>query len=169
MLAANLYGLFLGAIPALLLTLFFYFLWGWAPLASGLSIVFSLPALLLLLIAGTVAHELLHAVGWIVWGRKSWRVVRFGFAWRYLTPYAHCREPLPARAYRWGTVLPGLLLGVLPAIAALGSGSGVLAGLGFFFTLAAGGDFLILWLLRAVPAEAQVEDHPTRAGCIASC
>ena len=30
---------------------------------------------------------------------------------------------------------------------------------------AAGGDWLVLWLLRGVSPGAFVEDHPTRAGC----
>jgi hypothetical protein len=32
-------------------------------------------------------------------------------------------------------------------------------------TFCAGGDLLVLLLLRGVPANALVEDHPTRAGC----
>ena len=36
---------------------------------------------------------------------------------------------------------------------------------GLAFILAAGGDILILWLLRKVKAGSLVEDHPKRAGC----
>jgi hypothetical protein len=34
------------------------------------------------------------------------------------------------------------------------------------FTLAAGGDALILWLLRGVPAGRLVRDHPSKPGCL---
>jgi hypothetical protein len=61
--------------------------------------------------------------------------------------------------------MPGLLLGIAPSIAGVISGSAVLAAFGLLFTIAAGGDFLILWLLRGVHAGALVEDHPERAGC----
>lgn len=36
---------------------------------------------------------------------------------------------------------------------------------GLFFILAAGGDILILWLLRNVKSSSFVQDHPTRVGC----
>jgi len=32
-------------------------------------------------------------------------------------------------------------------------------------TSAAGGDWLILWLIRNVRAGMQVDNHPTKAGC----
>jgi hypothetical protein len=36
---------------------------------------------------------------------------------------------------------------------------------GALFVLATGGDLLVLWVIRELPASALVEDHPTRAGC----
>jgi len=33
------------------------------------------------------------------------------------------------------------------------------------FTIAAGGDFIVLWILRKTDSNNLVEDHPTRAGC----
>ena len=36
---------------------------------------------------------------------------------------------------------------------------------GLLFTLASGGDLLILWLIRKVKPGEFVQDHPTRAGC----
>ena len=61
--------------------------------------------------------------------------------------------------------MPGLVLGILPATAGLLLGSGGLLVFGIVFTAAAGGDFLILWMIRNVPSNSLVEDHPTRAGC----
>lgn len=61
--------------------------------------------------------------------------------------------------------MPLLLLGVLPSLLAIVGGQGGMMAFGLFFTFAAGGDMLILWLLRDVPGDALVEDHPVRAGC----
>jgi len=36
---------------------------------------------------------------------------------------------------------------------------------GFLYTVAASGDFLILWLIRNIKPNTHVEDHPTNAGC----
>jgi hypothetical protein len=73
---------------------------------------------------------------------------------------------MAAGAYRFGAAVPGVVLGVLPALAGLATGGGALFLFGLLFTLAAGGDALILWLLRDVPAARLVSDHPTRAGCL---
>ncbi len=170
MLAANVYALITGFLPALLLPLLYALFWGRAGLQRGLVGLFNfesgqMPLLLLLLIPGIVLHELLHAAGWIWFGRVRRQDVRFGFQWKTLTPYAHCTVPLRASAYRAGTLLPGLALGLIPGLLGVVLGNFFLLAFGFFFTFAAGGDFLILWLLRGVPADTLVEDHPTKAGC----
>lgn len=118
-----------------------------------------------ILTAGTVLHELIHALTWWWVGRKPWSAIKFGFQWRTLTPYTHLREPLPVRAYRIGTWMPGFLTGVVPAAYGLVSGNVWLTLLGGAFIAAAGGDALVLWLLRGVDKTGLVEDHPTQAGC----
>lgn len=117
------------------------------------------------LIGGIVLHELIHAAAWAFYGQKPLTIIRFGFNWRALAPYAHCPEPMEAGAYRLGALAPGLLLGVIPSIIALCTGPTWLFFAGLIFTLAASGDFLILWILRGVPSQYLVQDHPSRAGC----
>lgn len=170
MLAANAYALITGFLPALLLPALYALFWGSEGVQRGLDRLFDFEGgqmvlLLLLLIPGTVVHELLHAAGWIYFGKVGRDAIRFGFQWKTLTPYAHCRVPLPASAYRAGTLLPGLVLGVIPGLAGVLLGNFFLVVFGFVFTFAAGGDVLILWLLRGVSPQAMVEDHPTKAGC----
>lgn len=116
-------------------------------------------------LGGVIVHELLHGLTWMIAGSQPREAVRFGIQWKSLTPYAHCTEPLDVGAYRWGAAVPGIALGIVPGIAAIALGSPGVLVFGFLFTLAAGGDALILWVLRDVPAGSLVEDHPTRAGC----
>jgi hypothetical protein len=125
-----------------------------------------LPVFLPWVALGTAAHEGLHGLGWMAAGRRSFRSVRFGFHWKTLTPFAHFTEPITARAYRIGIVLPGLVVGLGPAVAgdALGDPAFVLFG-GIFFGAAAG-DALGLWAVRKIPPGTLVLDHPTRVGCI---
>jgi hypothetical protein len=119
------------------------------------------------LILGTVAHELIHAVAWAVAGRLPLKAVRFGVNWKALAPHAQCTVPLPVSAYRRGAAAPGLLVGLIPAIAGSLVGEGGLAAFGWLMTLGAGGDIVVLWLLRKLPGHVLVQDHPTRAGCVA--
>ncbi len=166
MTAANVWSLLI-ALPLIILLAGLYLLrWGMQFLgelfAGGPR---NLLLLLVVFLAGVVLHELLHAAGWMVFGRRLRSAIHFGFDKKTLSPYAHCKEPLPVNGYRLGTLMPGLLLGILPALAAVVTGSGWLLGFGLLFTLTAGGDFLVLWLIRKVPGEKMVADHPTRAGC----
>lgn len=166
LLTANVYGTLAGLLPALILSVAFLLRWGWRGLFQGLDQLFSSGWwFLVLLLGGIVVHEALHGLTWMIAGRKSRDVIKFGVAWEKLTPYAHSKEPMSARAYRLGAFMPGLLLGLLPCLVAVAVGDGALFIFGWVFTVAAGGDFLVLWLLRGVSPREQVEDHPSRAGC----
>ena len=120
---------------------------------------------LVVLFLGVVLHELIHGIAWVIFGRKPFSAIKFGFQWKALTPYAHLKDPVELNAYRIGTFMPGLILGILTYILSLALGDGNLFWFSLIHTAAAGGDWLILWLIRSVKAGSQVEDHPTNAGC----
>ena len=134
-------------------------------LALGGTLAYAL-AFLALVVVGILAHEGIHGLAWAYFGRFPLARIRFGFQASTLTPYAHALDPMPARAYRLGAALPALLLGVLPFAVGTAVGSAGVALYGMIFTFAAGGDLLVLWLIRNVDARARVLDHPSRAGCI---
>jgi hypothetical protein len=163
---ANAWAL-LGLGPAIVLLLGgFLALHGWRPLYAATDAFFNAPLVpLLVFVAGVVAHEALHALAWKAASGLPWREIRLGFQWKTLTPYAHARAPMTARAYRVGAATPGVVLGLVPAAVGLATGGGGWMLFGLLFTLAAGGDALILWLLRGVAPGRLVEDHPARAGC----
>jgi hypothetical protein len=118
------------------------------------------------LVLGIVVHELIHGFAWAWTGRKPLRVIRFGVSWKALAPHAQCTVPLPASAYRLGAAAPGLLLGVVPSLAGTLTGVGAVAAFGWLMVLGAGGDIVVLWLIRSVEGHVLLQDHPTRAGCI---
>lgn len=119
-----------------------------------------------LLLFGIFVHELIHMFAWALFAKKSMSVFKLGFQWKSLTPYAHCKEPMDIQPYRIGSFAPGLLLGILPWLISLFTGDFLLFFYGFLYTTAAGGDFLILWIIRNVKPTTLVEDHPTNAGCL---
>ena len=140
--------------------------WGLNALVGGVfAFLGNLPVLLAAFLLGIVGHEAIHAITWAAAGKMPLSSIHMGFQWKTLTPYAHCREPMEVNAYRIGALMPGLVVGILPALAGIITGSGWLLMFGLFFTVAAGGDMLILWLIRGVPAGQMVEDHPSQAGC----
>jgi len=119
-----------------------------------------------IILVGILLHEALHVLGWALLGKLKWKDFQLGFNVKAMMPYAHARNPMPIGAYRWGSALPGLLLGVLPLLAGLFLGDGRWFLFGLAFSLAALGDALILWLLRKEKNSVWVEDHPTDPGCM---
>jgi hypothetical protein len=136
-------------------------------LLSAVSIEISLNPIVLLIaiILGIVVHEVIHGLSWVIFGRKPLSMVKFGFQWKTVTPYAHLKEPIEVNVYRLGTFLPGFLLGILPYILSLLLNDANLFWYSIVHTAAAGGDWLVLWMLRDVRGGMLVEDHPTNAGC----
>lgn len=161
----NLLAVPLAVGPLLAIPGLFLLLWGWPRMAHTAPTLFRWEILLPALVAGIVAHELLHAATWIFSGAVPRSSVRFGMHWKTVTPFAHCGVPMPARAYRLAAAVPGVVLGLLPAAYGLAAGNAAWMFYGTFFTIAAAGDAIVLWVLRGTPATALVEDHPTRAGC----
>ena len=140
---------------------------GWSALGASADAFFgNFFVFLAALLAGVVVHEGLHGLAWRWASGLPASAISFGFQWKTFTPYAHANTPMPARAYRIGAAAPGIAMGLVPALVGLAMGWGAPFSFGVFFTFAAGGDALILWLLRGVPPTALVSDHPTRAGCI---
>lgn len=119
-----------------------------------------------LLLFGILMHELVHMFAWAILAKKPLRAFKLGFQWSSFTPYAHCREPMDILPYRIGSFAPGLLLGILPWLISLFTADGMLFLFGLLYTTAASGDFLILWVIRAIRPGTAVQDHPTNAGCL---
>ncbi|MEZ4668351.1 MAG: DUF3267 domain-containing protein [Anaerolineae bacterium] len=112
-----------------------------------------------------VAHEATHALGWMLFAGVPLRSIRFGFAVRTLSPYAHTQEPMPASGYRIGAALPLFVTGLLPVLIGTFANIGWLTGAGAMLVSGAVGDLFVLWVIRRVPADARVIDHPKNAGC----
>ncbi len=143
----------------------FCLLWGGVALLAGGRSLVRWYVLVPGLLGGVVLHEVIHGVSWVLFGRKPYRSVRYGMQWRTLTPYAHCAEPMAARAYRRGAAMPAFVIGVIPAAVGLAAGDGAWVLYGTIFLVASAGDFIVLWILRGISGDTFVEDHPSRAGC----
>jgi hypothetical protein len=61
--------------------------------------------------------------------------------------------------------MPGIILGFAPSLFGILTGHLGALLFGLLFTLAAGGDFLMLWLLRHEPQDSLILDHPSEIGC----
>ncbi len=118
------------------------------------------------ILIGIVVHEMLHGLGWVFFAKRKFRSLNFGIMMPEMAPYAHCREPLPVYGYRVGILLPGIVLGFLPAVYGIVTGSFSWLCYGILFTWAASGDFIMYWQIRKLKADTMIMDHPEKLGCI---
>lgn len=156
-------------LPVACLQLAIY-LWRWGAAqyfnnASPQLFFYSFFGVIATLIIGSVVHELIHGLSWAFFAHLPLTSIKFGFQWQALTPYAHCLEPMKVNAYRLGGSMPLIILGLLPSLIGILTGSGWSIFFGFLFTLTASGDMLVLWLIRGVRRGQLVQDHPTQVGC----
>lgn len=169
---ANIFAVVLMLPTALIFALPYYLIWGFEFNMSAIRSFkeFLSPELLglglvIVFIGGIVLHELIHGITWSRFTSDGFKSIRFGVLWKMLTPYCHCKQPLKVREYIIGALMPAIILGFLPGIIAIVIGNIGLLIFGIFFTIAAGGDFMIINLLKNENKDDYVQDHPTEAGC----
>jgi hypothetical protein len=145
----------------------FFMIWGKGAFNGLSDIIFEMIFITLaIFILGVVVHELIHGIFWAIFLKKGFKSIKFGIMRQYLTPYCHSKEPMKLKHYRIGAIMPAILLGFLPSIVSLFNGSIAWLVFGVFFSIAAGGDLLMIWLLRKENKNALVQDHPDKIGCI---
>ena len=67
--------------------------------------------------------------------------------------------------YRLGGIMPALILGFIPAFISIFTGSFALLAFGVILSIGAGGDLLLIWMLRKENSNDWVQDHPDKIGC----
>ena len=137
---------------------------------SGVSLgydplsIFAFLAVYLILIP---VHELIHGISWAIFAEHHFKDVEFGFMKQYLTPYCTCTVPLDKGSYIFGALMPLIILGIIPMITGILTGSIFILSVGILMTDAAAGDIMIVWKLLRYKSEAVhlvYMDHPTQAG-----
>jgi len=118
------------------------------------------------LLLGILLHEGVHALAWKYSSGLAWSQFTFGIKWEALAPYCHAKAPMSRNAYRIGALAPLIVTGILPLIVSYFNATAPLAFFSALMISAAIGDVFVLWMIRHVPPQAQLIDHPENAGCI---
>ena len=166
---ANVFAFVLMAVSAVVLIVPYCLIWGSEWNGETVrqffdSFVLDWALFMVAMIVGIVIHELIHGLTWACFAPSGWRSISFGVMWKMLTPYCHCNEPMRPRPYIMGALMPLIVLGIVPAIACLLSGSLFMLIWSIFFIAAAAGDIWMAWLLTKESADCTVLDHPSEAG-----
>ena len=119
------------------------------------------------LIVLIVAHELIHGLSWSVFSEHHWKDIEFGFIRQNLTPYCTCSVPLTKGQYIFGALMPLVVLGILPMITGILTGSFPMLFIGIVMADAAAGDIMIVREIlryRSHASSIVYIDHSTQAG-----
>jgi len=119
------------------------------------------------IICNAVAHEALHGFGWRI-GKPPLPKgsIKIGFSWKNLTPYCHCNQTLSTARYLIGSLMPLIVLGLLPVVVGFTLGQLHWTIFGLFSITTVGGDLLVIYEIMRVEGVDEVRDHPTRLGCL---
>lgn len=142
----------------------FILIWSYETFKIGIDIF--MDYFLLFFLGGIIIHELLHGLTWGYFASNGFKSIKYGIEWKYLTPYCHCTEPLKVKHYKIGVAMPLIVMGIIPSIIGLILGYGEILSFGIFFTWAAGGDIIALFMLRKLESDVYVSDHPKKMGFI---
>ena len=117
-----------------------------------------------LFIPSIVVHEGLHGLIWAI--PNHWKNIRFGFNRNLMAPYTHCTIPLKKWHYWLGGMMPGILMGVIPAVYAISVGNIQILYWGIFYTWTAAGDFISCWHVLKEKNDSLILDHPDELGYV---
>lgn len=164
---ANVFGIVVFLVAAIVFGGLFLLIWG-----HRLDEIHMLPegsawsgiAFVAILMLGMVVHELIHGATWACFAKRGFKSISYGVIWKYLTPYAHCDEPMHIRPYQLACLMPCFLLGIVPSVVSLFTGSFPWLFFGLLYIAAAAGDIWMAWLLQKENPQSTVLDHPSEAG-----
>ena len=116
-----------------------------------------------------VVHELIHGLFWAIYAKNHLKSIEFGFMISSLTPYCCCKDMLTKPQYIVGGIMPTVLLGIVPAVISIFTGSLFWFIMGELMILAGGGDLTILLKLlryKSKKEEILYMDHPYECGLV---
>ena len=124
-------------------------------------------AFLIVFLLLTVVHELIHGISWSIFTPNHFKDIAFGIMMPYLSPYCTCMAPLTKPRHIFGTVMPLILLGIIPTVIGIAAGIPMALLMGLLMIDIATGDILIILKILAYKTSAKdvvYMDHPTDAG-----
>lgn len=116
-----------------------------------------------------VLYELIHGLFWAIFAKNHLKSIEFGFIASSLTPYCCCKDMLTKSQYIIGGIMPTVILGIIPAVISIFTGSVFWFVMGELMILSGGGDMTILLnLLRYKSDKKEIlyMDHPYECGLI---
>lgn len=112
-------------------------------------------------IVGLFAHEGLHALGAILFGKCSPKDIKFGVNLKQFMLYCHANKPMTVNAYRGLLLLPVIVTGIIPLIISTVFGNVFLLVVFSLLVSGGAGDFIMFFSLTKYKKDQLILDHPS--------
>ncbi len=117
-------------------------------------------------LAAIFVHELIHGVIFAIYAPNGFRSVKFGFSTSLGSPYCHCTDAIMVKHYKFAGIAPFVILGIIPYLIALITGTNWLKIFGLLLSIGGFGDLLVWIKLLKYDRNLLVRDHPSKMGFI---
>ena len=107
-----------------------------------------------------ILHEAFHLIGFMIFGRASYKDLDYGVNLKLGVAYATTKKPLTNAAMKKTLLLPFWLTGVVPTLIGLALDNFLIVIIGALLMAGAVGDFYMYKELRKFPNDVIVKDDP---------
>ena len=136
------------------------------PITEGYHLLLFIPGMLL----GVVIHELIHGLTWGLVAKDHFKNIEFGFVEKEFTPYCYCGTALSKVKYILGSIMPFIVIGIIPATISLFISNNItLFLISIIMIFGAAGDLTIIWLIlknKSKKKSVLYIDHPVDCGVV---
>jgi hypothetical protein len=109
-------------------------------------------------------HELIHGIFFAKFVKGGFKSIKFGFLWKNLTPYCHCKEAVSVKNYRIAALMPTVILGFIPVVVGFVMNNFTVLFIGSTMIIGGIGDFIAIWMCRDLNKNSMIMDHPDKLG-----
>jgi len=120
----------------------------------------------LAVVVAIFVHELIHGAFFAWHAPNGFRSVKFGFSKNLGSPYCHCTDAIKIKHYMQAGIAPFVILGLIPYLIALATGTNWLKVFGLLLSIGGFGDLLVWVKLLKYDKNLLVRDHPSKMGFI---
>jgi len=128
------------------------------------NVLYTVLFFFLMLMVGFVLYEFVRSVIYAVFAKRGFRSIKFRALKKVLAPCCLCTEPLTRKQYAVSMVMPFVIVGFLPVLAAFATGILPLVIFAMILTTVATGDFIVLRSVLKEDLGCVFLDHPTNPG-----
>ncbi|HHU43273.1 MAG: DUF3267 domain-containing protein [Bacillota bacterium] len=107
-----------------------------------------------------IVHELLHALGFIIFGKAKPSDIKFGVVPKHGMVYCSCKKPMPKKAYMLALIFPVILTGLIPIIFVTIWGNLIWIFLFAVMVSGGAGDLMMFKSLTKYDKDQLIMDHP---------